>query len=64
MGFDQIPLRTTSHTRNNASTRANSASNLCRRPFPTAFLLARFFPSTVRGPVECAHALRAVIIRE
>jgi hypothetical protein len=57
-------LRTTSHSRINASTAPNSLSNLCRHPFPTAFRLARLFPSTVRGPVECAHALRAFIIRE
>ena len=56
--------RITSHSRINASTGANSASSLCRHPFPTAFPLALFFPSAVRGPVECVHALRAVIIRE
>jgi len=56
--------RTTSHARISASTPANSASNRCRHPLPTAFPLARFFPSAVRGPVECAHALRAFIIRE
>jgi len=59
----QIPLHT-SHSRINASTGANSAPNRCRHPLPLAFPLARFFPSAVRGPVECVHALRAFIIRE
>ena len=64
MALSLNPPRPTSHSRINASTGANSASNRCRHSLPLALPLARFFPSAVRGPVECAHASRAFIIRE